>query len=280
MDLVGVTTIRTPRDRAEIALASGDRVIGGGTWLYSEPQSGFDTIVDLTSLGWPEVEETDAALTLAATCRLATVHGLRSREWAAAPLFGQAVEALLASFKVWNVGTIGGNLCFGVPASAMVSLTTALDAELLLWGADGDRTVLAADFVRGPRDLDLAPDEVLRSIRFPRAALDGRTAFRKIALSDLGRSGAVSIARLGPSTGSGSSGASSGDESEFVLSVTAATARPWVFRWPGVPGDAELTAALDGVDDWYSDAHGAADWREAMTRRFAVELRDELGAGS
>lgn len=263
MDLIGVTTIRTPRTRAEIALGPTDRAIGGGTWLYSEPQSGFDTIVDLTALGWPEVEESDDALTLAATCRLATVHALRSRDWRAAPLFGQAVEALLASFKVWNVGTIGGNLCFGVPASAMVSLVTALDATLEVWGGDSDRQVAAVDWISAPLVTALRPGEVLRSIRIPRSSLDARTAFRKIALADLGRSGAVSIARRD-------------SDGAFVLSVTAATAHPWVFRWPEPPGDAELAAALDTIDDWYADAHGSPDWREAMTRAFARELRDEL----
>jgi CO/xanthine dehydrogenase FAD-binding subunit len=253
MDLIGVTAIREPRTRTEIALGPRDRPIGGGTWLYSEPQTGFDTIVDLTALGWPAVEETDDALTLAATARLREVHALRSREWAAAPLFGQCVEALLASWKVWNVATIGGNLCFGVPASAMVSLTTALDASLTIWGPDHDRVVPAADFVLGPRMLALRPGEVLRSIAFPRRALESRTAIRTIALADLGRSGVVVIGRRGPDG--------------LAISVTAATARPHVLRDP---------REVDAIDDWHDDAHGDPDWREAMTRRFVAEVAEEL----
>ncbi|MFT4124207.1 MAG: FAD binding domain-containing protein [Microbacteriaceae bacterium] len=328
MDLIGVSRIRTPRSRDEIALGPGDRPIGGGTWLYSEPQPGVDTVVDLTALGWPELVETAEALELAATCRLSTVHGLRERDWPAAPLFGQTVEALLASWKIWNVATIGGNLCFAVPASAMVSLATALDAELLLWRVTAapeptehdepsepdERTVAAADWVLAPLVTALRPGEVLRSIRIPRHALEGRCAFRKIALADLGRSGVVAIARRdrpraapggaghigtaqhaaeddGARSGStaGDSPTSSATELEgaaamhgaggFTLSVTAATARPHVIRWPAPPTDAELGTALDAIDDWFDDAHGAADWREAMTRRFARELRDELQDG-
>lgn len=259
MDLIGVTTIRTPRTRAEIALGPRDRAIGGGTWLYSETQSGFDTIVDLTGLDWPEVTETDDALTLAATCRLRTVHALGERF----PLFAQCTEALLASWKVWNVATIGGNLCFGVPASAMVSLVTALDATLVTWRGDDERRIRAADWILAPQTTALEPGEILRAIEFPRHALEARTAFRKIALADLGRSGAVTIARTDT-------------DGAFVLSVTAATAHPWVFRWQAAPTDAQLTEALDAVDDWYADAHGSPDWREHMTRRFAIEVAEEL----
>lgn len=267
MDLIGVTSVRTPRTRAEIALGPRDRVIGGGTWLYSEPQSGFDTVVDLTTLGWPEIEECDDVVSLAATCRLSTVHALRGRDWVAAPLFGQATEALLASTKIWNVATIGGNLCFGVPASAMVSLCTALDAAAVIWdaGADaastapGERRVRVADLILGPQRRAMAPTEIVRAIEFPRAALGERTAFRKIALAELGRSGAVVIGRA---TREGA-----------LVSVTAATARPHVLR-----GDRrDILAALERIDDWYDDDHGSPDWRAAMARRFVGEVLDELG---
>lgn len=243
MDLIGVTAVREPRTRAEVALGPGDRVIGGGTWLYSEPQRGFDTIVDLTALGWPEIERTDDLLTLAATARLTTVHGLGG-------LFAQCTDALLASWKVWNVATIGGNLCFGVPASAMISLTTALDASVVVWGTDSERRELVKDFVLGPQRNTLRPGEYVRAVEFPSSVLAQRTAFRKIALADLGRSGAVVIGR-----------------EDGTISITGATARPHVIR---------TDAELDAIDDWYTDAHGSADWREAMARRFVAEVRAEL----
>jgi CO/xanthine dehydrogenase FAD-binding subunit len=265
MDLITVRDIRTPRSRDELRLQPGETPLGGGTWLYSERQTAT-TLVDLTAMGWPEVDETDAALTLAATCRLATVYGLRSRDWAAAPLFEQTTNSLLASFKVWNVATIGGNLCFSVPAGAMTSLGSALDAVALIWGADEDRRVPIAEFVTGVQSNVLRAGEVLRAIEFPRHALAARTGFRRASLADLGRAGTVVIARLDT-------------DGRFVLSVTGGTTHPWVFRFEGVPTAPEVTTALDGIDDWYDDPHGSPDWREAMSRRFAEQLRVEIGTG-
>ena len=38
MDLNTVTVYRAARSRSDLDLARGERFLGGGTWLYSEPQ--------------------------------------------------------------------------------------------------------------------------------------------------------------------------------------------------------------------------------------------------
>src|SRR5450830_884448 len=40
MDLIDVREIRVPSTRDGLVLAPGHRVLGGGTWLFSEPQHG------------------------------------------------------------------------------------------------------------------------------------------------------------------------------------------------------------------------------------------------
>ena len=48
-------------------------------------------------------------LTLAATCTIAQLDRLELPSgWNAAPLVGQCCRALLGSFKIWNVATVGG----------------------------------------------------------------------------------------------------------------------------------------------------------------------------
>jgi hypothetical protein len=47
-----------------------------------------------------------------------------------------------------------------------------------------------------------------------------------------------------------------------------------VFAFDAVPAADELAAAVESCD-WHDDAHGAPDWRRAMTLRFAEELRRE-----
>ncbi|MDT5286550.1 MAG: hypothetical protein QOF88_1439, partial [Mycobacterium sp.] len=63
-----------------------------------------------------------------------------------------------------------------------------------------------------------------------------------------------------------------------VLSVTAATVRPFVFEFASVPSPDELLAARDGIPDdcWTDDPHGDPDWRRAMTLLLADQVRVEL----
>ena len=57
---------------------------------------------------------------------------------------------LLASFKIWNAATVGGNICMSLPAGAMISLVVALEGRCTLWPCDAaPRQVPAVDFVTG-----------------------------------------------------------------------------------------------------------------------------------
>ncbi|WP_286345394.1 FAD binding domain-containing protein [Frondihabitans sucicola] len=253
------------RTRDDIVLGEGVRALGGGTWLFSEPQPGVTGLVDLTGLGWPAVVRTDDALVVAATCTIRDLTRVPAEpDWPAHRLFRLCADSLLASFKIWNVATVGGNIATALPAGAMTSLMSALDATAVIWGPEHtERRIPVAEFVRGVRSTDLRAGEILRAIEVPSAALRSRVAFRRIALSNLGRSGSLVIGRA------------AGDGS-FVVTITAATPRPIQLRFTAAPTAGELEHALDGIDPWYDDPHGAPDWREAVTRLFAEEIREEL----
>ena len=81
--------------------------------------------------------------------------------------------------------------------------------------------------------------------------------------SPLGRAGTVLAARQDADGG-------------FVLCVTGGTTRPEVLRFPSLPSAPELAAAVAEIPSWFTDAHGAADWREAVSRLLAEEIRQEL----
>jgi carbon-monoxide dehydrogenase medium subunit len=70
--------------------------------------------------------------------------------------------------QVRHVGTIGGSVAHGDPASDMPSVLTALDAEMVVRGPGGVRSVGAGDFFKGLFETDLATDEVLTEIRVPK----------------------------------------------------------------------------------------------------------------
>ena len=265
MDLHTVEALRPARTRDDLRLAAGETLLGGGSWLFSEPQPEVTGLVDLTAMGWEPWEITTDGLSVAATCTVAQLlHPPAPAEWTASPLFKQCADAFLMSFKIWNTATVGGNLCLAMPAGAMISLATALDAEVVVWTADGgERREPVAAFVRGVRETSLQAGEVLRSVEFPVAALRGRTAFRKIALTPIGRSSAVVIGRVDT-------------DGRFTLAITAATPRPYVFRFDEPPPAADVRAALGSVDEWYADPHGSPDWRAAVTLELADEVCAEL----
>ena len=104
----------------------GDAWLAGGTWLFSEPQPGIRRLLDLASLNWPGLTVGPNGLEIAATCTIAELHRFAAQpppDWTIGPLIQQCCEAFLASFKVWNEATVGGNLGNALPAGPMISLT-------------------------------------------------------------------------------------------------------------------------------------------------------------
>jgi len=276
MDLNSVEVLRTATRRDELwPLGEGDAVLAGGTWLFSEPQPGLRRLVDITALGWDPITLSDKGIEFAATCTLTDVSRLSVSlpashpDWTAAPLLHQCCTALFASPKIWRTATIGGNICLSFPAGAMISLASALDGEVTVWCADGSHYDLPiTEFVTGSATNVLAVGDVLRSVRLPASALRARTAYRKLAPSPLGRSGVVVIGRRDTDA----------DGGRFVLSVTAATVRPYVFTFPTVPDAGALRAAHATIPDdaWTRDAHGDPEWRRAVTLVLAEQIRAEL----
>ena len=96
-------------------------------------------------------------------------------EWTATPLFRQCCTALVGSFKVWNVATVGGNICLALPAGPMTSLCAALDGVAVVWTPDGgERRVPVAEFVVGDRRTVLAPGRGAAGGAPPRRRAAGR----------------------------------------------------------------------------------------------------------
>ncbi|MEU0404440.1 FAD binding domain-containing protein [Streptomyces sp. NPDC006197] len=269
MDLNTIADVRDARRREP--WRPGDAWLGGGTYLFSEPQPRLRRLVDLSRMGWePLTRHEDGSLEIAATCTIAQLsrYGRRFLGAPAAPLFEQCCRAFLASFKIWNMATVGGNLCNGLPAGPMISLTAALDGTCLLQAQDGStREVKVADFVRGAGVKDLAEGELLRSVTLPGRALECRTAFRQASLYGLGRSGALVIGTLDPVDGS------------LAVTVSAATVRPFRFWFPLPPDRERLRRAIDEAvrpGEWFDDIHGLPEWRRHMGLRLAEEVRREL----
>lgn len=72
--------------------------------------------------------------------------------------------------QVRHRGTIGGSVAHADPASDLPTVLLALDAELVVHGPSGDRTVGASDFWKGFFESDLGPQDLLTEIRVPKLA--------------------------------------------------------------------------------------------------------------
>ena len=72
--------------------------------------------------------------------------------------------------QVRHRGTIGGSVAHGDPASDLATIVLTLDADLVVRGPNGERTIPATEFFTGMFVTTLGPQEMLTEIRVPKVA--------------------------------------------------------------------------------------------------------------
>jgi CO/xanthine dehydrogenase FAD-binding subunit len=272
VDLHTIIEVRHPGSATEIKQwKNGYSWLAGGTWLFSEPQIDTHTLIDLESLKWPALQVSEDGLEIAATCKIIELDQFVEKapaRWTAVPLFRECCRSFLASFKIWNEATVGGNICMSLPAGPMISLAAALEGICTLWPRDGKpREVAVLDFVTGNHANVLAPGELLRSIRLPASALEKSYAFRRFTLTQLGRSEALIIATRDR------------EKENCLFTVTAATVRPLQFSFNDIPSADDLKRVIDDsvpFSLYLDDVHGSPAHRKQLTYYFAEQIRREL----
>jgi CO/xanthine dehydrogenase FAD-binding subunit len=272
MDLNRVTEFYQPKGLEAVPKwQEGFAWLAGGTWLFSEPQPSVRALIDLDTLSWPALQINPRGLEIASTCKIVELETFRApSEWRAASLIPHCCEALLASFKIWNTASVGGNICLSLPAGAMISMTAALEGMATIWTLDGaSRELPIVDFVTGNHSNILAPSELLRSIFLPATALRKRFAFRRFSLTKMGRSSVFVIGTLCPVNGT------------LRITVTASTVRPIALVFDDYPDTAELAAVIDAFVSshlYFDDPHGTREHRRHLTYYYAEQIRAELEA--
>lgn len=269
MNLNTISEVRRVNGDDDLDWREGDGWLAGGTWLFSEPQPQLRRLLDLEGFRWEPLTIGEQGLRISPTCTIARLNALQAPpEWMAAPLIQQCCNAFLASFKVWNTATVGGNICMSLPAGPMISLTVALEGMYTLRPREGGEIRVAAEeFVTGDNRNILQPGDLLTAIDLPVEALRKRTSFRRMSLTRLGRSTALLIGTLSP------------EDDAFSITVSASTKRPVRLSFDGVPDTRSLRERLrETVDDsmYHDDVHGAPEYRRHLTFHFAEEIRHEL----
>jgi carbon-monoxide dehydrogenase medium subunit len=91
------------------------------------------------------------------------------------------VAASLAYRAIRNRGTIGGSLALSDPAAEWPVALTALEAEVVVCGPGGRRSVKCAEFTTGVFETVLAADEIIESVRIPKLSADAHWGYLKLS---------------------------------------------------------------------------------------------------
>jgi CO/xanthine dehydrogenase FAD-binding subunit len=169
---------------AALAAAGGDaKIIAGGQSLV--PMLNFrllrpSTLVDINRIpGLAFIEEGENAITVGALTRH---HRIETSPVIAAhlPVLSHAMTHV-AHLAIRNRGTIGGSLSHADPAAELPMLALLLDAALDITSTSGRRTVAARDFFLGALTADLADDDVVTRITFPKLPPGTGWGFEEVA---------------------------------------------------------------------------------------------------
>jgi carbon-monoxide dehydrogenase medium subunit len=249
-----------------LASNAGAKVIAGGQSLLPLLKlrlAAPETLVDIGRLA-----ELRGVRRLAdgrvAVGALTTYAELMASEATPYGLFKDALPSI-GDVQVRNRGTIGGAVAHADPASDLPAVLLALDADLVLRSASGERVVKADGFFRGAFETSLRHDELLTEIRLP---------------APLGNAGSAYASLEQPASGYAMVGVAAvvivGDDGTIrraIVGVTGVSDHP--YRATDVEaalvgtdgsGRAVAAAAANVVGDRTvnSDIHAGSEYRAAM----------------
>ena len=182
--------------------------------------------------------------------------------------YGLLRDALphIGDVQVRNRGTIGGAIAHCDPASDLPACLLALDAEVVIRSAEGERTAAVDGFFEGPFTTGLEPGEILTEIRLPGPRDDAGSAY--VALQQPA-SGYAMVGVAAVVFGNGAGGVTNasvaltgvGDGPYRARAVEAARAGS-----DGSPASIAAAAAhaTDGIEV-STDIHADRAYRTAMT---------------
>jgi CO/xanthine dehydrogenase FAD-binding subunit len=139
-------------------------VMAGGTVAMPLMNDGLslpEMVMGLRRAGLDRIERDGGTLRIGATVTLSQL-----LEQTDVPMLSEAARST-ASWSVRNMGTVGGNLFTPPPGGDVAVALLALDADVVLSSAGGERVLPLSDFFTGFMTNRLAPDELLTAIEVP-----------------------------------------------------------------------------------------------------------------
>ena len=259
-------------DEAMALLGNGGKPLAGGMSLIPMMKLRLATpehLVDLARIkDLNYIREADGKLHVGAT---ATHYAVESSPLVRAkcPLLAAAAGAI-GDVQVRNVGTIGGSVAHADPAADYPAALQALEGGIVIRGANGERTVSAADFFVDSFTTALEAGEVVREIVVPLEDAATGVSYQKnpqpasgfaivgVAARVKRSGGKIAMARIGVT------GLSN-------IAYRATAAEKALEGTNGSAEDVAKAAALvaQGVDA-NSDLHASADYRRHLAAIYAA----------
>jgi aerobic carbon-monoxide dehydrogenase medium subunit len=248
--------------------AGGAKLLAGGHSLIplmklrlSEPQ----VLIDISRIKeLAGIRQSGGAIEIGA----GTVHS----EVAASALLRDACPVIaetaaeIGDPQVRNKGTLGGSLAHADPSADYPATMIALDAEIMIRGAQGSRSVKAADFFIDLFTVDLAPNELITGVKFKpvRSAAYAKLHQRASHFAIVGvaaalgvEGGVIKSARVGL-TGAISHAVRLTNVEQALQGKQASAATM----------EAAAKAAAANLEGLNSDMHASAEYRQAMVGVF------------
>jgi carbon-monoxide dehydrogenase medium subunit len=231
-----------------------------------------ELIVDINNIGGLDYhrEDADGSIRIGALCRHADLE--RSALLKAKQPTMAAAAPLIADPIVRNRGTLVGSLCHADPQGDWASVVMALGGRIVARGPGGARTIPIADFVTGPFQNALAPDEIALAAVIPAPKgtpaggylkLERRVGdFATVGVAVAIETSAEKVTRAGIAlTGVGGSTINAAAAAESLVG------QPLTAESIGQAADLAAQAARPRTDH-----RGSAEYKRHMVRTFVVRL--------
>ena len=146
------------------------RLVAGGTDLLPQLKNHLlkpGVVIDLSGVApLQQLSQDKSGLRIGAAVTARALE--RDGRLQAGPWRGLAESgALVGSVQVRHLATVGGNICNAAPSADMIPPLLALDAEAVIAGPRGERTVPLRDFITGVRKTVLGAGEMLVELLVP-----------------------------------------------------------------------------------------------------------------
>jgi carbon-monoxide dehydrogenase medium subunit len=175
-------TATTVDEAVSLLAARGERarVLTGGTDLIVQLREGLreaDLVVDVKKI--PELMELlyspAKGLRLGAAVPCYRIYGDKTLNDAYPALVD--ASRIIGGWQIQSRASVGGNLCNSSPAADSIPALIAYDVTCHLAGAEGRRTVQAAEFCTAPGRNVLQRGEILTALEFPAVAKLSSSAY-------------------------------------------------------------------------------------------------------